>query len=100
MKDYTVKGDKPSRFITDVIFEREDNTYTIQFADGSCFTGIEATEENLDIIKHQMETQATKGLRHFKRFQGYKTLLGILNVFDISSVINGKASSKTLTLLL
>ena len=97
MKDYTIKENEKSQYIID-FWKENDGTISVRFADGTVFTKIAYSEENLAKIEAMQEQQAETGIARYKRFTGEKSrdkakticagsITGVMYAFGASSML-------------
>lgn len=67
MKDYTIRESEKSKYIVG-FWTNEDGTMSVKFADGTVFSKISYSEENLRKIEAMQEAQAKTGLSRYPEF--------------------------------
>ena len=71
MKDYTNREKEKKLYIVNH-WKNEDGTMSVQFANGTVFTGIAYSEENLKKLAEMQEAQAETGIKRYKEFSKEK----------------------------
>ena len=71
MKDYTIRESEKSQYVIG-FWKNDDGTMSVKFADGTVFSKIAYSEENLKKIAEMQEAQAKVGLQRYPEFDKAK----------------------------
>ncbi len=80
MKDYSLNEKEQQDFILNV-YQQDNNTYTIVFADGRVFENVEVCDENFEKLTVAQEEQAKRGIQNIDHFRKVATKSGIMTGF-------------------
>lgn len=77
MKDYSLSKEAEKDYIVHV-YQHDNNTYTVVFADGRVFENVDVCDENFDKLTSILEEQAKHGVQNIDTFRRRATKSGVM----------------------
>lgn len=88
MRDFSKNKEERDNYVLKV-FQMDDDTYTVVFADGRVFEGIKVCDQNFEKLNQLQEEQAEKGVENIDFFKKRVTKSGIITAFVGAFMVAG-----------